>query len=70
LGVPIKFGDEVLGVIATYNNTEEYKYDPDDLKILSLMGRQAAIALQNARLISKLDTVRELGEDLSSSLSI
>jgi len=34
------------------------------------MGRQAAIALQNARLISKLDTVRELGEDLSSSLSI
>jgi len=70
LGVPIKFGDEVLGVIATYNNTEEYKYDPDDLKILSLMGRQAAISLQNARLISKLDTVRELGEDLSSSLSI
>jgi GAF domain-containing protein len=70
LGVPIMFGDEVLGVIATYNITEEYKYDPDDLKILSLMGRQAAIALQNARLISKMDTVRELGEDLSSSLSI
>ena len=69
LGVPIMFGDEVLGVIATYNKNEEYKYDPDDMKILSLMGRQAAIALQNARLISKLDTVRELGEDLSSSLS-
>ena len=64
------FGNEVLGVIATYNKTEEYKYDPDDLKILSLMGRQAAIALQNARLIGRLDTMRELGEDLSSSLSI
>jgi len=70
LGVPIMFGEEVLGVIATYHKTEEYKYDPDDMKILSLMGRQAAIALQNARLINKLDTVRELGEDLSSSLSI
>jgi transcriptional regulator with GAF, ATPase, and Fis domain len=70
LGVPIMFGNEVLGVIATYNKTEEYKYDPDDLKILSLMGRQAAIALQNARLIGRLDTMRELGEDLSSSLSI
>jgi len=70
LGVPIMFGDEVLGVIATYNKTEEYKYDPDDLKILSLMGRQAAIALQNARLIGRLDTMRELGEDLSSSLSV
>jgi GAF domain-containing protein len=70
LGVPIMFGEEVLGVIATYHKTQEYKYDPDDVKILSLMGRQAAIALQNARLIKKLDTVRELGEDLSSSLSI
>ena len=70
LGVPIMFGDEVLGVIATYHKDEEYKYDPDDLIILSLMGRQAAIALQNARLIGRLDTMRELGEDLSSSLSI
>lgn len=69
LGVPIMFGEEVLGVIATYHKTDEYKYDPDDMKILSLMGRQAAIALQNARLISKLDTVRELGEDLSGSLT-
>jgi GAF domain-containing protein len=70
LGVPIMFGDEVLGVIATYHKTEEYKYDPDDLRILSLMGRQAAIALQNARLIERLDTMRELGEDLSSALSV
>jgi GAF domain-containing protein len=70
LGVPIMFGEEVLGVIATYHKTEEYKYAPDDEKILSLMGRQAAIALQNARLISKLDTMRELGEDLSSALSV
>ena len=27
LGVPIMFGEEVLGVIATYHKTEEYKYD-------------------------------------------
>jgi GAF domain-containing protein len=70
LGVPIMFGNEVLGVIATYNKAEEFKYDPDDEKILTLMGRQAAIALQNARLIGRLDAMRELGEDLSSSLSI
>jgi GAF domain-containing protein len=70
LGVPIMFGNEVLGVIATYNKAEEFKYDPDDEKILILMGRQAAIALQNARLIGRLDAMRELGEDLSSSLSI
>ena len=73
LGVPVMFGEDVMGVIATYHKTEKYKYDPDDLKILELMGRQAAIALQNARLIEELDrrvieldAIRELGEDLKS----
>lgn len=72
LGVPIMFGEEVLGVIATYHKTEEYKFDPDDSEVLSLMGRQAAIALQNARLIrqlderiAELDRIRLLGEELS-----
>jgi GAF domain-containing protein len=72
LGVPIMFGDEVLGVIATYHKTEEYKFDSDDKEVLSLMGRQAAIALQNARLIrqlderiAELDRIRLLGEELS-----
>jgi transcriptional regulator with GAF, ATPase, and Fis domain len=75
LGVPIMIGTEVLGVIATYHKTVEYKYDPDDLKVLTLMGRQAAIALQNARLIRQLDAriveldkIRELGEDLSKGI--
>ncbi len=75
LGVPIMCGDDVLGVIATYHRTEEYKYDPDDLKILMLMGRQAAIALQNSRLvqqldrrITELDKIRELGEELGRAV--
>jgi GAF domain-containing protein len=74
LGVPIQFGNEVMGVIATYHKTDEYKYGPDDQTILALMGRQAAIALMNARLIRQLDkriheldTIRELGEDLSQN---
>lgn len=72
LGVPILFGDEVMGVIATYHETEDYKYAPDNQEILALMGRHAAIALKNARLVRQLDkriialdTIRELGEDLS-----
>lgn len=74
LGVPILFGDEVLGVIATYHKTDEYKYGEDDLEILELMGKQAAIALINARLVRQLDkrvreldVIRELGENLSQN---
>jgi GAF domain-containing protein len=74
LGVPIEFGEQVLGVIATYHKTDEFKYGPDDQTILTLMGRQAAIALTNARLvrqldkrIKELDVIRALGEDLSQN---
>jgi GAF domain-containing protein len=77
LGVPIMLEDKVLGVVATYHKTEEFKYDPDHQKILMLMARQAAIALENARLvrelnrrIQELDELRNLSSDLTGPLTI
>ncbi|GAB4503252.1 MAG: hypothetical protein Fur0043_02440 [Anaerolineales bacterium] len=73
VGVPMMYGDQVLGVIATYHKTEEYKYDREDMDVLMLMARQAAIALTNARLlqdlhrrVQELDALRGLAEELSA----
>ncbi len=73
IGVPMLYGDEALGVIATYHKTEPYKYDRDDLEVLSIMARQAAIALKNARLVQtlarrveELDVLRALAEELNA----
>ena len=54
VGVPMIASDKVLGVIATYHADKEYIYDDDDLQVLSLMASQAAIALNNARLVRSL----------------
>ena len=75
IGVPMIVGERVLGVLATYHATQEYVYDEDDLQVLSLMASQAAIALDNARLVRQLEqrvqeveAFQELAEDLSKGL--
>ena len=50
IGVPIKIGDKILGVIATYNLTQEHAYTDDQVELLESLANYVAIALENARL--------------------
>ncbi|HYL80849.1 MAG TPA: GAF domain-containing protein, partial [Candidatus Acidoferrum sp.] len=49
LGLPIKRGEHVLGVL-TFNTTGPRAYGPEELTYLTSFADQAAIALENARL--------------------
>ncbi|MFI5342162.1 MAG: GAF domain-containing protein [Candidatus Methylomirabilales bacterium] len=49
LGLPIKIGDEVLGVLS-FDTTEPREYGVDELAYLSSFAGQTAIAIENARL--------------------
>lgn len=77
LGVPMMVGEEVLGVIATYDKAQEYVYDEDDKQVLSLMASQAAVAIENARLLDRetqraqqLAALQEIGVKLTSQLDL
>lgn len=56
LCVPIKArrldkpGDEVLGVIYIDSSVKNYTYSPDQLRLLTAIGLQAGLAIQNAKL--------------------
>ena len=57
LCVPIKArklndrgGDEVLGVIYIDSSVRNYTYSPDQLRLLTAIGLQAGLAIQNAKL--------------------
>jgi PAS domain S-box-containing protein len=62
--VPLKVGNKIIGVI----NVESYKrdtFDEDDVRLLTLIANQAAIAIDNSNLYSSLedsylDTIRAL----------
>ena len=57
LGVPVRDGDQVLGIIFAANKTsaaaEKRGFTERDLRILSLFAAHAAIALTNARLYER-----------------
>jgi signal transduction histidine kinase len=53
LAVPIIFHGETLGVLEVVNKTEQAHYTEEDILILETIASQAAIALQNARLMNK-----------------
>jgi len=59
MGVPVIANEKVLGVVATYNESQEYVYTKDDLEILQAMADIAAIALNNAKLVNDLKDAQE-----------
>lgn len=64
LGVPILWGDQVLGVIAVQSYERENVYDHDHLRLLMTIASQAAAAIRNAQLFTKLNSMTENLENL------
>src|SRR5439155_25482462 len=45
-----KGGDEVMGVIYIDSSAKNYTYAPDQLRLLTAIGSQAGLAIQNSKL--------------------
>jgi len=54
LSVPIKLKQEVLGIINVNNKREGGVFTQDDLKFVSTLAGQAALAIENARIFEEL----------------
>jgi len=54
MAVPVIYQGEKLGVLEVINKTGEAHYTEEDLTILETLASQAAIAIQNTRLMNKM----------------
>jgi signal transduction histidine kinase/DNA-binding response OmpR family regulator len=63
LGVPLKAHDTVIGVLYVISHTPQ-QFRDDDLQLLSALGDQAAIAIENARLYEQVRQHTEMLESL------
>ncbi|MBN1138541.1 MAG: GAF domain-containing protein [Anaerolineae bacterium] len=53
LAVPLKVQDQVMGVLEITDDEKTGLFDDDEVRLVSLFADQAAIALENARLIAE-----------------
>jgi GAF domain-containing protein len=74
LGVPLIAAGQVVGVMVVQSYSQENIYTPRDLALFSMIGNQAAIAIQNARLFEQTQararreqTLREITARVRSS---
>ncbi|MGQ9600459.1 MAG: PAS domain S-box protein [Anaerolineae bacterium] len=67
LAVPIKHGDQILGVI-DMQATEPGAFDLADLEALEVLADQLAIALENARLFDEVRQIKEFNENIVQNL--
>jgi PAS domain S-box-containing protein len=71
LGVPLMFGDQVLGVMAVQSHTTPRLYDEHSREILTAIGSQVAIAIHNAKQFEATETALtevQQSQDLLSSI--
>lgn len=54
LGVPIRSGEQIVGVIVVQSYAHEHRYDADDQLLLTTIANQVAVALENVRLVGQL----------------
>jgi GAF domain-containing protein/anti-sigma regulatory factor (Ser/Thr protein kinase) len=76
LGVPIMLGDEILGII-TLQSHVSYAYSEDDMRFLTTVASQAAVAIGNARLFSdrerrlrEITVLKDIGSAIASTLNL
>ncbi|HEB02252.1 MAG TPA: GAF domain-containing protein, partial [Nitrospirae bacterium] len=74
--VPMQSSGKVLGVLSLASREKSF-FDPFEMKILSAVGNQLGVAIENARLITQLrkrmeqiELINEVSSAINSSLSI
>jgi len=68
LGVPLIDKDKLVGVLEAINKRNG-EFSDDDQIILSALGAQAAVAIQNARLFQQSDLIAELVHELRTPMA-
>jgi GAF domain-containing protein/ligand-binding sensor protein/anti-sigma regulatory factor (Ser/Thr protein kinase) len=69
LAVPLAFRGKLLGVLSIDSN-EPNAFSKQHVEIMSILGAQAAIAIENARLYTKTSALYEIGRTLSQTLDV
>lgn len=67
-GIPLVVQDKVIGILEVINHRDG-GFSPYDIEILTILGAQAALAIENTRLFQQSDQISELVHEIRTPLS-
>ena len=68
LAVPLQFQDQPIGALEVQNKRDRAgQFDQDDVETLTVLAAQAAVAIENARLVQDLKKARDLAQALADA---
>src|SRR4030043_1022448 len=70
MGVPLKGGNNIIGVMCLQDYNYENKFSQDDLYVLDFIANQIAIAIQRRIMLDNLITARQRAEEAAQSKQI
>lgn len=77
LSIPMHWQDRVIGVIHILEASRAHAFGPEDVRVASLFANQAAIAIENSRLLDseqrrrrETAAIAEVGRDITASLQL
>jgi signal transduction histidine kinase/DNA-binding response OmpR family regulator len=65
LGMPIKIGQQTIGVISVQNAKEEWRFDENDIRLLSTIAANMGSAIRNAQLYQETQTSQRQAASLA-----
>ncbi|MBW4435979.1 MAG: GAF domain-containing sensor histidine kinase [Pleurocapsa minor GSE-CHR-MK-17-07R] len=68
LAVPMKARSRVIGALESVNKNGEERFNSEDIKTLTILAGQAAIAIENAKLFQQSDFMSEMVHELRTPL--
>ena len=76
-GVPVIVGNKCLGGLGVFTYNSDREFEPRDLALVEIVGRQTGVAIQNARLFEsaqrravEAETLRQAASAVNSALEI
>ncbi len=69
LAVPLLYNSNVIGTLNVESTTVN-NFTDDHVELLKTLANQAAVAIQNARIIKKLDILDDVGQVLTSTMRL
>jgi|GEM_PF-555782 len=67
LGVPIRAGDDIIGVLSVQSTEQENRFNENDLRLLSTIASSVGVALRNAQLFEDVQHAKMEAEAASKT---